>query len=135
MNLTVYDINNTKAKPHLKDEWAISVNRQEGAFYLSLGLTLGLGITEESRALLAIDENGKWYVSFDGGDYGFRVRCHKLRKNPCYKFSCKMMAVRLCDETKDVFVSAKFLVSCHPTKVDGIEYHQIITKRPLRTSE
>lgn len=135
MKLTVYDISNTKAKPHLNDEWALTVNRQEGAFYLSLGLTLGLGVDCQSKALLAIDEEkASWYVSFSGGEYGFPVRCHKLRKHPCYKFSCKTMATRLCDETKDVFISAKFLVSRRLIKVDGIEYHQIITKKPLKTN-
>lgn len=132
MNLTIYDTSNTQAKPHFNLEWAVAAERMNGLFYLSSGLRKGLNLQAGMHAFLAQDEKGNWFMTFGDDLRGFLLRIgNPNRQYPNMVFNCKVIAKKICDEV-GAPVSAKFLVSYKPVNIDGLDYYQILTKRPLR---
>lgn len=132
MKLTIYDTSNTQSKPHYNLEWTVGVERYNGIFYLSSGLRKGLNLEHGIHAFLARDEKGDWFISFNDDWRGFLCRIgNPNRKYPNLLFSCRTIARKICDEV-GAPVSAKLLVSHKAVNISGLDYYQLLTKRPLR---
>lgn len=103
-------------------ERLVNANRKGGYFSFNSKCIRELGLTNETRILIAKDEESRndWYVAFGEKLDGMKLRAQY-----------KTAAIEILDSVK-AEKSATFLLAAKPTEQDGIEWYRIMTATPIR---
>lgn len=120
---------------------SINVNRKNGRVVISAALRQSLDIKGGDRLMFAKDEESKndWYLCITHDEAGYSIYEKPGGKNGRYAThslyaTCKMAAAELLDAIK-ADRAASLLVAAKPTQIDGTDWYQIITTKPLRITK
>lgn len=138
MNLEIFDkswLPPTAARGYR----SISVNRRNARVTLSAILVQEMDIKPEMSLFLARDTEAKceWYIRFDNSADGLCVRSHK---GGGYAKGVVSLGITSRGITTKLLESCKaerglsLLVAKTPTKINGQEWFQLITSKPLRVN-
>lgn len=112
-------------------ERLVSANRR-GYFGFSCKCVRELGLTNETRILIAKDEESRndWYIAFGQEPDGVKLWAQGRPINS-YRAQNKAAAIEILDSVK-AEKSATFLLAVKPIVQDGIEWYRIMTATPIR---
>lgn len=114
-------------------ERLVSANRKSGCFNFNSRCLRDLGLTNETRILIAKDDESRndWYVAF-GKELPEGIRL-KAQGKPIsgYRAQYKAAVVEILDSVK-AEKSATFLLAAKPIEQDGIDWYRIMTATPVR---
>ena len=123
-------------------ERLVNANRKGGYFSFNSKCIRELGLTNETRILIAKDEESRndWYVAFGEKLDGMKLRAqgkptsgYRAQGKPTsgYRAQYKTAAIEILDSVK-AEKSATFLLAAKPIEQDGIEWYRIMTATPIR---
>lgn len=117
---------------------ALSVNRRNAKISFSRQATEELGLTTEYAATFAKDGDSKndWYVSFRKDDpTGLHIRAHNGSGNAkgysTLGITCRSLSAAILDSLK-AKSGATLLIAQKPVLINGVNWFQVITAKPLR---
>lgn len=110
----------------------VNANRKGGHFSFNYKCVRELGLTCETRILIAKDEESRndWYVAFGKELDGMKLQ-KQGKPTGGYKARHKIAAIEILDSVK-AEKSATFLLAAKPIEQDGIEWYRIMTATPIR---
>lgn len=113
-------------------ERLVNVNRKGGCFNFNSKCIQELGLTNETKILIAKDDESRndWYVAFGHELDGMRLWAQG-KPTIAYRAQSKTAAIEILDSVK-AEKSATFLLAAKPTEQDGIEWYRIMTATPIR---
>lgn len=113
-------------------ERLVNANRKGGYFSFNSKCIRELGLTNETKILIAKDEESRndWYVAFGEKLDGMKLRAQG-KPTSGYRAQYKTAAIEILDSVK-AEKSATFLLAAKPTEQDGIEWYRIMTATPIR---
>lgn len=126
MKLIIYNIENSKVDR--SGERLCRVNRKTGVISFSGELVKCLELKAGDRVQLANDEENKknWFICKTDSEAGFIV----TGKDKTLLIRNSFVAGLLLNSLK-IEKSASFLVAKEPEKVEGSEYYQLVTTKPI----
>lgn len=126
MKLIIYNIENSKVDR--SGERLCRVNRKTGVISFSGELAKCLELKAGDRVQLANDEENKknWFICKTDSEAGFIV----TGKDKTLLIRNSFVAGLLLNSLK-IEKSASFLVAKEPEKVEGSEYYQLVTTKPI----
>ena len=136
MNLEIFD-KTTAPTAVSRGYRAISVNRRNARLTLSAILVEEMGIKPDMSIYIARNKDAKceWYIRFDNSDKGLKIRPHKggggSKGYVSLGITTRSLTVMMLESLK-AQRGASLLVAAKPTNIDGQEWYQLITSKPLR---
>lgn len=117
---------------------AVSVTRRNAKISFSRQATEELGLSTEYAATFAKDSDSKndWYVTFRKADpSGLPIRAHHGSGNAAgystLGITCRSLSSAILDSLK-AKSGATLLIAQKPEIINGEEWYQLITAKPLR---
>lgn len=114
-------------------ERLVNANRKGGYFSFNSKCIRDLGLTNETRILIAKDEESRndWYIAF-GKELPESMKLRAQGKPTSgYRAQYKTAAIEILDSVK-AEKSATFLLATKPIEQDGIEWYRVMTATPIR---
>lgn len=136
MNLEIFD-KTTAPTAVSRGYRAISVNRRNARLTLSAILVEEMGIKPDMSIYIARNKDAKceWYIRFDNRDKGLKIRPHKggggSKGYVSLGITTRSLTVMMLESLK-AQRGASLLVAAKPTNINGQEWFQLITSKPLR---
>lgn len=133
MNLEIFD-KTTAPTAVIRGYRAINLNRSNARLTLSAILVDEMGIKPDMSAYIARNKDAKceWYIRFDNTDKGLKIRIHKGSKGyASLGITTRVLTVMMLESLK-AQRGASLLVAAKPTNINGQEWYQLITSKPLR---
>ena len=138
MNLEIFDKSWTPPTA-TRGYRSISVNRRNARVTLSAMLVQEMGIKADMSLFLARNTEAKceWYIRFDNSGDGLLIRTHKgggyCKGVASLGITSRGITTKLLDGCK-AERGLSLLVAKTPTKINGQEWYQLITSKPLRVN-
>lgn len=114
-------------------ERLVTVNRKGGYFSFNGKCMRDLGLSNETKILVAKDEDSRndWYIAF-GKELPESMKLRAQGK-PTYGYRAQYkLAVREILDSVKAEKSATFLLAAKPIEIDGIKWYRIMTSTPIR---
>lgn len=126
MKLVIYNIENSKVDRN--GERTCRVNGKTGVISFSRGTAKALGLKAGDHVQLANDEENPkvWFISKTDNEAGFVVTGKSLYFLIRNSFVANILLASL-----KVEKSASFLVAKEPLTIDGADFYQLITSKPI----
>ena len=140
MRLQIFNKESAGSGRLQSDVRSINVNRRNGGFVLSAALCSQLGVKKGDHVMFAKDEESKdgWYMCVTASELGYGIyeksTCKGRYITRSRYATCKLFAASILDAIK-AKRAASLLVAAKPVEVDGVEWYQIITSKPLRITQ
>ncbi len=138
MNLEIFDKSWT-APTAVRGYRSISVNRRNARVTLSAMLVNEMGIEADMSLYIARNTEAKceWYIRFDKGDNGLKIRAHKgggyCKGKASLGVTSRGITAMMLDSCK-AERGLSLLVAKTPTMINGQEWYQLITAKPIRVN-
>lgn len=135
MNLEIFD--KSRTAPTTRGYRSISVNRSNARVTLSALLVHEMGIKPEMNLFFARNTEAKceWYIRFDNSGDGLSIRAHRgggyCKGIASLGVTSRGITAKLLDSCK-AERSLSLLVAKTPTTINGQDWFQLITAKPIR---
>lgn len=138
MNLEIFD-KHSRPTPPAWGYRALSVNRRNARLTLSTSLIEEANVKAGMSLFVARNTDAKceWYIRFDNSDNGLLIRHHKGGTRSAGKnylgVTTRGLSAMMLDSCK-AERGMSLLVAKTPTKINGQDWYQLITSKPIRVN-
>lgn len=138
MNLQIFDRSNAHVAANRNAFRAIGFSRRNAKMTFSQRAASELNVADYESLIIACDTDSKsnaWYLRMLKNDEGMPIKLKNgtgyCRRTQQYTVTSRVVTTKLLD-TLNAEQGATLLIAQNPVKIDGVEWYELITSKPIR---